>query len=78
MPNADSSDYTRFLKLRAKQNDFSAVDARKFRGPHSVGITRIPVNYSLTNYLQQITAGTHSLAATQRFSADRMKLQRPY
>jgi hypothetical protein len=78
MPNADSSDYTRLLKLRAKQNDFSAVDSRKFRGPHSVGIARIPATYSLTNYLPQITGGPHSLAATQRFSADRMKLKRPY
>ena len=70
--------YTRLLKLRAKQNDFSAVDPLKFRGPHSVGIARIPVTYSLTNYLQQITAGKHSLADIQRFSLARRKLQIPY
>lgn len=78
MPNADSSQYTTMIKLRARSNDNTSVDPLKFRGNSSIGQLPLRINFSLTNFLPKITNGNHSLADTQRFSLSRKRLQRPY
>lgn len=53
MPNVDSSDYTRFKKLKALHNDQdpNIVDSRKFRGPQTGGAGRVPIIFALNEFL---------------------------
>ena len=68
MPNVDSSDYTRFKKLRALHNDQNpaAVDRRKFRGPQTGGTGRIPIFFALNNFIPGPNT-QHSLAGAVQY-----------
>jgi len=81
MPNADSSDRTRFLRLKAMSNDTLfdnstqtyAIDQRKFRATSPDGILPLQIKYSLSKFLPG--TGNHSIAAAQQISASRPKLK---
>lgn len=81
MPNADSSDRTRFLRLKAVSNDTLfdtasqrfVVDQTKFRATSPDGALPGAVRYVLNNFLPSLSDGTHSIAAAQHASARRPK-----
>lgn len=79
MPNADSSDRTRFLRLKAQANDTLKnseteaylVDQRKFRATSPDMILPVRIFFSLSRFLPG--TGTHSIAAAQQASAARQR-----